>query len=226
VITLPSGTTTRSTTRIRLNHYYSAALTKVMSGRTTVTFTVGNAKKVVVNVHGHPGPAPAVTALSSHAGPVGGGNTVTVTGANFAKVTKVLFGSVAGTRLKVKSATRLTIRVPAGTRARFVTVVTASGGPSALTGRAVYNYLPAPVLTGLTPASGPAAGGTTVIISGRGYAYVKAVHFGSRLGTHLVVISARKIKVVAPAGSGTVNVKVSTAGGTSANVASGKYAYT
>jgi large repetitive protein len=43
--------------------------------------------------------------------------------------------------------------------------------------------------------------------------YVTAVSFGSRKGSHLQVISPEEIKIEAPAGSGTVNVRVQTAGG-------------
>ncbi|HEY2128540.1 MAG TPA: hypothetical protein VGH77_15260 [Streptosporangiaceae bacterium] len=49
--------------------------------------------------------------------------------------------------------------------------------------------------------------------------------FGSRKGSHLQVISPEQIKVVAPAGSGTVNVRVHTAGGITAVTAKDRYRY-
>jgi large repetitive protein len=58
-----------------------------------------------------------------------------------------------------------------------------------------------------------AGGGTTVTITGTGFGYVTAVYFGSRKGSDLQVISPEEIWIEAPAGSGTVNVRVQTAGG-------------
>ncbi len=123
------------------------------------------------------------------------------------------------------SATKLTIHTPAGTGARYVTVVTRRGGPSALTSRAVYNFMPAPRLTGLSPARGPASGGTTVTITGSGLAFARTVDFGSHAATGVRVISAREIQARAPAGSGTVQIRVITAGGTTAVAKAGLYTY-
>ena len=102
---------------------------------------------------------------------------------------------------------------------------TRNGGESALTGQAVYNFLPVPALSKLSPASGRPAGGTTVTITGTGFGYVTAVYFGSRKGTHLRVLSADQITVVSPAGSGTVNVRVHTAGGVSPVTTKDRYRY-
>ena len=226
LVSPPHGSKVKSTVKIGLNSYYSLTIKHVQTGTTTVTFTAGNAKKTVIRVHGHPGPAPAVSGLTSPAGPVKGGNLVTVKGTNFSKVTHVRFGSKAGTDISVKSPTRLTVRAPAAaTGTRYVTVTTAGGGPSALTGHAVYNYLPAPAVRAVSPASGPASGGTTVTITGSDLAFINAVYFGSQRASHLVVRSAHEITVKAPAGNGTVNVRVSTAGGTSAVVPGDKFTY-
>jgi hypothetical protein len=158
-----------------------------------------------------------------------GGRRLTITGARFSGATKVVFGPPTsrhpGTGLKVLSATRLAVVTPAGTGAGYVTVSTARGGPSALTGRAVYNFLPRPTVTGLSPGSGPAGGGALVTITGTGFGYVRAVHFGGAPATQLQVLSSRKLTVVAPPGAGTVNVTVTTLGGTSATGPAGQYAY-
>ena len=63
----------------------------------------------------------------------------------------------------------------------------------------------------------PARGGrgTRVTISGRHFTGVRAVYFGSGKGTAVTVISATKITVTAPKGSGAVRVTVVAAGGTS-----------
>jgi hypothetical protein len=225
-ITSPSGHRTSTSVPVGLNNFYSYKIGKVALGSTTVSFAAGNAKTFVVHLHGHPGPAPAVSRLSSHAGPAAGGARVTVTGANFSGVTAVWFGSHKATSIKVISKTQLKATAPAGTAARLVRVLTSGGGLSALTGRALYNYLPVPALRKLRPSSGPGAGGNVVTITGSGFGYLKAVYFGSRPATKIKVISPTLMTVVGPGGSGTVNVRVRTAGGTTPVTSADKYSYT
>jgi large repetitive protein len=221
----PSGNATTATTSIGENRYYSLTLRKLARGTTTLRFAVGGHTVKEVRVHAYAAAAPAIRALSVHAGPVSGHTTITVTGINFRHVTGVSFGSKRGTRVHVLSATRLTVQAAAGTGARFVTVATADGGPSALTGKAVYNYLQAPRLTSLSPAAGKSSGGTTVTITGSWFGFVKAVYFGTRPAAHVRVISAREIKVTTPKGNGSVRVKVVTAGGVTAPVPGDRFTY-
>lgn len=59
----------------------------------------------------------------------------------------------------------------------------------------------------VTPSTGPAAGGTTVTITGTGLDGVSAVNFGATAGTSLDVVSATELRVKTPAGAaGAVNV--------------------
>lgn len=224
-ITSPAGQQTSSSVPIGLNNFYSEPVSNFAAGTTTITFAAGNAPAVSVRLDGHTGPAPAISALSSHAGPATGGSSLTISGTKFSKVTGVYIGARKATKVTTLSTTRLRVRAPAGTGAQFVRVFTANGGESALTGKAVYNFLPGPALTGLSPASGRAAGGTTVTITGTGFGYVTAVYFGSRKGSHLRVISPEEIKVAAPRGSGKVNVRVHTAGGITPVTAKDHYTY-
>ena len=69
----------------------------------------------------------------------------------------------------------------------------------------------APVITAISPDSGPATGGTTVTITGRGMETVGSVRFGS-LPAHFQMVSATQLRAVAPAhAAGVVAVAVSTA---------------
>ncbi len=224
-LALPNKSQVKRTVPIGLNNYYSVRIGKLAPGTTKATFTAGDDKPFVVHVRSHASAAPAVTGLSAHGGPAAGGNTVTITGTNFGRVTGVLFGTEPGTHVHVDSRTRLTVRAPAGSGDGFVNVATAGGGPSPLTGRAVYNWLRTPAITKLAPLSGRAGGGTTVTIHGKHFSYVRAVYFGKKRGSHVVVLSPTEIKVVAPAGSGTVNVRVTTAGGQTALVKAGRFSY-
>lgn len=80
-----------------------------------------------------------------------------------------------------------------------------------------------PTVSGLSPTSGPEAGGNTVTINGTSLANVSAVKFGSAAAT-IVTRTSTSITAKAPAGTGTVNVTVTNPGGTS--VVSGASAYT
>jgi hypothetical protein len=84
----------------------------------------------------------------------------------------------------------------------------------------------APVVSSVSPAAGPVTGGGTVTVLGRGFTHLKAVKFGTAAGTRVKVVSSGKLTVTVPArATGTVDVRVTTAAGTSAVSAHDKYAY-
>ena len=83
----------------------------------------------------------------------------------------------------------------------------------------------APTVSKLSPKSGPAAGGTTVTITGTGFTGVSAVHFGAVAATEVKFISATSITAVSPSEApGKADVTVTTPNGTSE--ASSKRAFT
>jgi len=73
---------------------------------------------------------------------------------------------------------------------------------------------PPPSVSAVTPSFGPAAGGTVVTITGSNLTGATAVDFGSAPAASFTV-SAGSIEATSPAGSGTVDVTVTTGGGTS-----------
>jgi IPT/TIG domain len=223
--TLPGGAVKTGSASIGLNGYYTVTVAGTPKGVTKVQVSIGGKIYQTVVVHGYPAPAPTVTSMSTHAGPAGGGTAVTIKGTNFRHVTGVYFGSTLVKTVTVSSPTALTVKAPAGKQATYVTVVTRDGGPSPLTGRSVFNFLAKPALAKLSPASGPAGGGTTVTITGSGFAFVTKVYFGAKLAAHVKVVSSREIKVSAPAGTGKVAVRVVTAGGTTPLAAGGYFSY-
>ncbi len=84
---------------------------------------------------------------------------------------------------------------------------------------------PTPAVTGLGTAVGPAAGGTPVDIEGTGFTASAAIKFGSTGATNVTFVSPTEVTATAPPGSGTVDVKVTTAGGTSSPVTTDEYTY-
>ncbi|WP_031077711.1 IPT/TIG domain-containing protein [Streptomyces sp. NRRL WC-3742] len=66
----------------------------------------------------------------------------------------------------------------------------------------------------ISPNQGSTGGGTIVTITGVNLAGATAVHFGSKLAT-ITANTATSVTVIAPSGSGTAQVTVTTPGGTS-----------
>ena len=112
---------------------------------------------------------------------------------------------------------QLTVTTPAANVSGTVDVtVTTPGGTSAITQPAdQFTYLGPPVVTGVSPASGNAAGGDTVTITGTGFTGATAVDFGTTAGTSVTVVNATTITALSPAGTGIANVTVITPNGTS-----------
>jgi hypothetical protein len=84
-----------------------------------------------------------------------------------------------------------------------------------------------PGLTSVSPASGPTSGGTAVTLSGSNFTNVEWITFGGIAVSTFTVISSSSITVTAPPGlSGTVNVAVTTASGSSSFTSGGRFTYT
>jgi alpha-tubulin suppressor-like RCC1 family protein len=84
---------------------------------------------------------------------------------------------------------------------------------------------PIPVVTGVAPNHGTAAGGTSVTISGDNFEAGCAVKFGTAEATGVTVNSSTSLTAIAPVGSGTVHVTVTTPAGTSPPVAADRFTY-
>ncbi|MFD3417744.1 IPT/TIG domain-containing protein, partial [Streptomyces decoyicus] len=158
---------------------------------------------------------PAVISVSPASGSSAGGNPVTVTGTGFTGATAVRFGPTPSS-FTVNSDTQITATTPSGTGTVQVTVTTPSGTSNQFVTYA-YVATAAPVLSSVAPSSGPAAGGTSVTLTGSGFSGATVVRFGA-VSASFVVNSATQITATAPAGSGTVQVTVTGPGGTSNGV--------
>src|SRR5947207_133225 len=133
------------------------------------------------NCSNTPSSQPSVSGLNPTTGPAGGGNAVVISGTNFTGATSVKFGTVAATGLTPNSATQITVTAPAGTPSTTVDVmVTTPNGTSITTTSDRYAYQSTqPQVSSVSPPSGPAAGGTSVTISGINLSGATAVKFGA-----------------------------------------------
>jgi hypothetical protein len=201
--------------------------TYATTGPFTVTTTVSNTDGTsLVTTQSVSVPVLAITAISPTSGPVAGGNTVTVTGTGFTGATQVVFGTVAATGVTVVNDDTLTAIAPAQSSQRTAAIrVTTPGGTSPLVPADQYAYI-LPNITGLSPNSGPTAGGTTVTITGTNFQGATKVTFGPTAGTHLTVVNSTTLTVVSPAeGAHVAGVEVTTPNGTSPVVTADQFTY-
>ncbi|MGW2375376.1 IPT/TIG domain-containing protein, partial [Kitasatospora sp. NPDC001683] len=152
--------------------------------------------------------APVISSINPNHGPPTGGTAVTITGSGFIGATSVKFGTVPVSSFTLVSDSQITTIAPAGTGSAAVTVATPLGTSNGVT----YTYGTVPVITSLTPTSGTA--GTSVVINGSGFTGTSSVHFGTASAA-FTVLSDGQIQATAPAGTGTVQVTVTTPAGTS-----------
>jgi hypothetical protein len=84
---------------------------------------------------------------------------------------------------------------------------------------------PVPNVSAVEPSQGPVAGGTAVAISGTGLSGATGVRFGSAPATSFKVDSDTRITATSPPGTGSVDVVVTTPGGTSAATPAARFTY-
>jgi hypothetical protein len=159
---------------------------------------------------------PTVSALSVTSSPLAGGTRVMITGHDFTAVTKVQFGGAVGGALNVASATKMYVTAPRHAAGTIDVTVFTKAGRSAPVIAGKFTYVSPPSVTSLTPASGPTAGGTRVMVTGTDFTKVTSVLFGTTPGTALNAASATKLYVTAPPlAAGRVSIRMVTAYGTS-----------
>lgn len=168
-------------------------------------------------------PAPAVLQVSPQSGPIAGGTAVTIRGTSFEGVTSVKFGAHTAT-IVGHTATSISARAPAGAVGTVDVTVTTPRGTSATSSADKFTYVPpAPTVTKVSPTTGTS--GTSVTITGTNFVGTPTVKFGTASASNITVVSATSITAKAPSGTGTVNVIVTTAGGTSAASSANSFTY-
>jgi parallel beta-helix repeat protein len=173
--------------------------------------------------------APTVSALSLTTGTTAGGITVTVSGAYFTGATQVLFGTVAAS-FTVLNDGYLTAVVPVQASGTVDVTVTTPSGTSATSSADHFTYTSAasPSVTSVAGDSGAPQGGNTVVVLGSGFSGATAVDFGSTAATSFTVLSDNAISAIAPGpmSTATVDITITTAGGTSSTGSADHYTYT
>lgn len=167
------------------------------------------------------GVAPTVLSVAPTSGPTAGGTAVTISGVNFSAGAAVAIGGVAATNVTFVSST--TIRATTGAHAAGAAdvTVTIDGRSGTLASAFTYVTLPPPTISGISPASGTTAGGTTVTVTGTNFAAGAALTFGGTAATGVTVASATSLQAVTPARAAGQTDVVVTVAGQSATLARG-----
>jgi hypothetical protein len=238
----PSGPTSGGTQVVLTGTNFTGA-TGVSFGGMAASFTVNSATQItattpadtagtvdvrVTNASGtsvpgvgdqflYQAPVPAVLSLSPNSGPTAGGPSVVITGTNFTGATAVTFGGTSAS-FTVDSATQITaIAPPHATGTIDVLVATPNGISAAVQGDQFFYVAAVPSVTGVSPPSGPAAGGTFVTVTGTNFGGATGVAFGSTAASSFSVNSATQLLAVSPAhGAGKVDIRVASPDGISA----------
>jgi plastocyanin len=171
----------------------------------------GSEMTETVTVKPFTGSAPSVTKVAPAKGPASGGTSVKITGTSFTGATSVKFGSAGASSFKVVSATSVTAVSPSGQAAGTVDItVTTPEGTSAISSADHYAFGP-PTVTGLSPKAGTKAGGTSVTVTGTGFAPGEGAtifKFGATAAKSVSCVSTTSCTVTSPAHAvATVDVK-------------------
>ena len=171
-------------------------------------------------------PPPRLLGVSVTIGPASGGTSVTLTGTGFTGATAVHFGATAAASFTVNSDTSITAVSSAASAGTVDITVTSAGGTSATNPSDQFTFFAIPVVSNLSPNSGPINGGTSVTITGENFTGVTAVFFGD-MPAGFVVNDDTSITAMSP-GEGSpdnVDVTVTSPGGTSAVSAADQFTY-
>jgi hypothetical protein len=170
--------------------------------------------------------SPSVTSVTPNSGSTAGGTSVTIMGSGFTGATAVYFGSVAATSFTVNGNSSITAVAPAEAAGTVNVTITTAYGTSAIVSADQFTYYETPVVTGISPSSGPASGGTEVTISGSGFTGATQVWFGAMAATSFTVNSDGSITAYSPAQTaGTVDIRVLTPHGLSPTGSADEFTY-
>jgi len=171
---------------------------------------------------------PVVSSVAPASGTTLGGTPIVITGSGFTGATAVSVAGTAVTSFTVASDTTINAVTAAHGAGVGNVVVQAPGGTGTGTNLYTYTVPTLPIISSVSPATGPVAGGTSITITGSGFMGATGVSVGGNAAIGVSVVNDTSITAVTPAGAaaGTVDVRVTTPTGTSTIVLADKFTYT
>ncbi len=198
-------------TQVTLSTGLTGSLTAVLNGQALAPGICTQASAEQIAAAPIHVPAGQLQGLLPNAGPSAGGTSVKIVGQFLANPSSVTFGGVPAASFKSLTPNSILAVSPPGAAGSTADVeVTTPSGPSTTE---PFTYTDGPIVTGMSPSTGPPGGGTSVTITGTGFTGATTVDFGSNAAhtiaaSHITVNSDTSITATAPAGSGVVNVTV------------------
>lgn len=173
---------------------------------------------------------PIVRDVSPGAGRVGAagaGTTITVTGDNLLRVSRVVFGATPARSWRMTGSRTIAVVVPELAAGQHPLLVTSPGGTSAAGPDADYSAIPPPTVTAVNLTSGRLGGGDRITVTGTDFVDVRQVLVGGVAGTDLHREGENSVSVLTPAapGYGERDVRVATGFGTSPSVTTRHFTY-
>jgi hypothetical protein len=143
--------------------------------------------------------APTVTRISPKSGPVAGGTSVTIDGANMTGITSVRFGATEALSFHSQSPSEVVAVAPPSTAGTVGVSVSTPIGSSSVSSADRFKFLP--TVTRVDPSNGSRLGGTSVEITGAGFpvgTVGTTIKFGAAKGKSVKCASTTECTVVSP----------------------------
>lgn len=140
--------------------------------------------------------APVLNTLAPASGAVAGGTIVTLTGTGFVAGATVMFGSAPCIAPVATSSTSLTCTTPAYPTGSTNVVVTNPDGQ--MSGTAVFNFMPKPLITTITPNNVPMSGGSVITFNGSGFENVQSVSFDGVMCSNVTPSTSTNFTCITP----------------------------
>jgi hypothetical protein len=183
------------------------------AGVVDVTIVNPRADSTLPDAYTYISTAPLLTSIDPDSGTTLGGTPVIITGTNLAGTTDVTFDGLSATDVSVVNDTTVTATTPAHAAGAVTVVITTPAG----TGDNTYTYVTStPILTSLSPISGPVTGGTAVIVTGTNLTGTTGITFDGVAATAVTVVNDTTVTALTPANSaGLVDVILTNPDGSS-----------
>lgn len=161
--------------------------------------------------------APTISAANPSTGPSVGGTSITINGTDLAGISSVTIGGQPAS-ITATTATSITVTTPAYVAGPVAADIVVSDNNSNAVLVAGFTYqVSAPTITGLSPSTGSATGGTLVTLQGTGFTPDSTVMVGTMAALNIQVINQSTLTFIIPAYFSGILVKdiiVSNVGGT------------
>ncbi|MED4754670.1 IPT/TIG domain-containing protein [Brevibacillus choshinensis] len=221
-------------TPVALDTYYSSTRVKVKApassalGPVDVTLTNTDGQTFTVpQGYTYEETKPEVTNVSPNHGPMAGGTLVYIDGKNFdPNMTAVINGK--SIPVSYNSATRIKITTPGSAVSGEVPLVFTLPSGASFTTSFTYDApppTPAPIITGISPTSGPIKGGTLVYVDGKNFVNGVKGYFNGVEAKLITFNSSVRVKYESPATAspGVVEFKLVNPDGQESNTVSFEY---